>query len=400
MTPLRPSRRAPSPVRCEIRVFHGFQLRRFVRDLYKARMSRLILTALLFITIARTLSAAGFTKNVAIVVYEGVEVLDLAAPAEVFVMAGRFGAQGQERAFNVYTVASKREPVASQGFLDVVPDYTVADAPKPEILVLPGGRAENAMADRELMAWMKTAADGADHVLTICYGSFIAGRLGLVDGQEITTWFGSVADLAATYPTAKVREGRRFTDNGKLLTSAGVAAGLDASLHLVARLLGRYVADRTTEYMEYAWTPPSHASSSYPQLNPRLDTRHRKLQEASIAQRGGDVDGAAAIYHALLTLDPDDNEAWLSLGQLLHGAKRYAEAIEAFNRAAAGGSQRALALYNLACAHAMSGDRGKAIDAAEAAVKAGFTMKTMLQRDPDLASLRNDPRFQKLLASP
>src|SRR5262245_30554142 len=92
--------------------------------------------------------AGGYTKNVAIVVFNGVEVLDLAGPAEVFWSAASQGANGADPAFRIYTVASTRAAIVSQGFLDVVPDYTIADSPAPDILVIPGGRADNAMSDK------------------------------------------------------------------------------------------------------------------------------------------------------------------------------------------------------------------------------------------------------------
>ncbi|HEX6095383.1 MAG TPA: DJ-1/PfpI family protein [Thermoanaerobaculia bacterium] len=234
---------------------------------------------------APLLLAADYTRNVAILVFEGVEVLDLAAPAEVFAMAARYGARAGEPAYRVYTVGATRAPVASQGFLDVVPDYAIADAPPPDILVLPGGRADNVMGDAVLMQWIAAAGAGADHVLTICYGSFIAGRLGMLDGLDATTWYGSVARLAEEFPKTRVHSGRRFLDNGKMITTAGVAAGIDGSLHLVARDLGRLIADRTAEYMEYAWTPQAYTTSKYPRLNPRLDARGRALQDAAASAR-------------------------------------------------------------------------------------------------------------------
>jgi transcriptional regulator GlxA family with amidase domain len=88
-----------------------------------------------------------------------------------------------------------------------------------------------------------------------------------------------VPALAAEFPKARVQPGRRFIDNGKVITTAGVSAGIDGALHLVARTHGRYVADRTAEYMEYSWTPQSYVASTYAQLNPRLDEHGRKFQQ-------------------------------------------------------------------------------------------------------------------------
>lgn len=361
-------------------------------------MKRTIFIVLLLITAALPLSAAGYTKNVAIVLYNGVEVLDFAGPSEVFASSAGIGASGRERAFNVYTVSKTKAPIVSQGFIDVTPDYSIEDSPKPDILVLPGGGAESVISDPQFMAWLKTSAENADHVLTVCTGAFIAGKLGMLDGLDVTTWYNAIPALAENFPKARVQPGRRFIDNGKLITTAGVSAGIDGALHVVAKLNGRYIADRTAEYMEYAWAPQSYTATTYAVLNPRLDAHGRKLQEATIVARGGDRDGAIAIYRELIAKNAADAEAWMSLGRTQLGAKQYGEAAAAFIEAAKGEAQRSTALYNLACTYALAGDREKAIDAISRAVASGFNVKPALQGDPDLASIREDGRFKELIA--
>lgn len=349
-------------------------------------------------TTASAADAAAYTRNVAIVIYDGVEVLDFAGPAEVFAAAASQGAFGQERAFNVYTVSKTRTPIVSQGFIDVTPDYGIADAPKPDIIVLPGGGTDNVLDDAEWLAWVKTSAAAADHVLTVCTGAFIAGEIGMLDGLDATTWYAAVPRLAEQFPLARVQPGRRFIDSGKVITTAGVSAGIDGSLHLVARTLGRYVADRTAEYMEYAWSPQSYSSAKYSQLNPRLDARGKTLQLATISGREGDHDSAIATYRSLIAADPGDHVAWLALGRALHGLERYDEAIAAFTEAAKAETQRGPALYNLACAYARAGKTEAAITTAVRAFEAGFKIKYYFAHGEDLTSVRSDPRFQALLA--
>jgi transcriptional regulator GlxA family with amidase domain len=357
-----------------------------------------LLILLLTLAAAPVLFAAGYTKNVAIVVYDGVEILDFAGPAEVFAAASGRGANGAERAFNVYLVSKTRTPIVSQGFIDVTPDYAIADSPKPDVIVLPGGGTNAVLNDPEWLAWVRTSTEGADHLLTVCTGAFIAGKLGLLDGHDVTTWYNAIPDLARQFPKARVQPGRRFIDNGKVITTAGVSAGIDGALHLVARTLGRYVADRTAEYMEYAWAPQSYTAKTYPMLNPRLDEHGRKFQHAAISLQEGNEEAAIAVYRALIAENRNDSEAWLQLGRTLHGLKRYAESIPAHVEAAKGEKQRATALYNLSCAYALTGEREKAIDAASKAVEAGFRTRYYYESDEDLASVRNDPRFQALLA--
>jgi transcriptional regulator GlxA family with amidase domain len=366
-------------------------------------IQKVVVTAILFtfasFGASATTESKPYTKNVAIVLYEGVEVLDFAGPAEVFESASGYGSNGTQDGFNVFTVSRSRSPLVSQGFLDITPDYSIDDSPKPDILVLPGGNSQSVIDDAAWMEWVKTCGRDAEHVLTVCTGAFIAGKAGLLDGVEATTWYNAIPALTKQFPNTRVQPGRRFIDNGKIITTAGVSAGIDGSLHLVARLLGRYVADRTAEYMEYKWSPESFLSSQYTQLNPQLDDRGRALQQGAISLREHNPEAAIAVYRSLLASNHDDAEAWLNLGRALHGLKRYDEAIAANKEAAKTASQRAKALYNLACEYALTGQRDKAIDAAIKAADAGYRVKWSYANDPDLAAIRDEPRFQALLAN-
>lgn len=340
-----------------------------------------------------------YTKNVAVVIYDGVEVLDFAGPAEVFSVAAGFGEFDGQRAFNVYTVSRTKDPIVSQGFIDVIPDHSIEDSPKPDIIVLPGGSSGKVIGDPAFLAWVRTAAGDAENVLTVCTGAFIAGKAGLLDGGEATTWYGAVPRLAAQFPEATVHEGRRFVDGGKLITTAGVSAGIDGSLHFVARTLGRYVADRTAEYMEYRWTPEAFQTAKYAHQNPRLDARGRALQQGEIELRQGENDYALASFRSLVEKNPNDAAAWLGMGRTLHEMKRYEEALAAHRKAATSPAQRATALFNMACEYALLGRPAEAIEAAEGAVKAGFRTKWFYENEPDLASVRGDARFQTLLGT-
>ncbi len=364
-------------------------------------MVRRTIVGVLCLIAAGALSAAEtkrYTKNVAIVIYDGVEVLDFAGPAEVFAAAAGFGASEQQKAFNVFTVSRTRKPIVSQGFIDVVPDYSIDDSPKPDIVILPGGGTQAVIDDAAWMDWVKSSSREAERVVTVCTGAFIAGKAGLLDGVEATTWYNAVPRLAQEFPGTRVQPGRRFVDSGKIVTTAGVSAGIDGSLHLVATLLGRYVADRTAEYMEYKWSPESYLSSRYALLNPQLDERGRKFQQASIAVREGNREQAIATYRSLIAANADDYEARLNLGRTLHGMKRYTEAISAHQQAAKGTAQRAVALYNLACEYALTGEGEKAIEAAANAIEAGYRVKWSYESDSDLVAIRDDPRFKALVA--
>lgn len=188
-------------------------------------------------------------KNVAIFVHEAVELLDFAGPAEVFAAADR------GRAFNVYTVAVADGDIVSQRFLTIKPQYTVANCPKPDIIVLPGGNTRIPLQDARVIEWIQKAAPDAEVVMSVCTGAFLLAKAGLLDGQEATTHWGSIEGLKKAAPKTKVHADRRIVDNGKVVTCAGVSAGIDGALHVVERLLGGPVAQETARYMEYRWEP-------------------------------------------------------------------------------------------------------------------------------------------------
>jgi putative intracellular protease/amidase/peroxiredoxin len=194
---------------------------------------------------------ANSLRKVAIVLWDGVELLDFAGPGEVF--SATRGPDGS--AFEVYTVTSDGKPITSQGFVKVDPSYSLASAPDPDIIVLPGGGVGEASKDEVLMAWIAKHGRSSEHVLSVCTGAFLLASPGILDGLAATTWYGAVEGLEKLATKTVVHRGRRFVDNGRVITSAGVSAGIDASLHLVERLFDDATARRTAQYMEYDWRP-------------------------------------------------------------------------------------------------------------------------------------------------
>jgi transcriptional regulator GlxA family with amidase domain len=185
-------------------------------------------------------------RNVAVFVHEGVELLDFAGPGEVFAAAGR-------GAFNVYTVAAAEGEIVSQRFLTIKPRYTFANCPKPDIIVLPGGNTRVPLADERVIQWIQKTSPEAEVVMSVCTGAFLLAKAGLLDGKEATTHWGSIEALRRAAPKTTVHADRRVVDNGKVVTCAGVSAGIDGALHVVERLLGQTTAKETARYMEYRW---------------------------------------------------------------------------------------------------------------------------------------------------
>jgi transcriptional regulator GlxA family with amidase domain len=192
-------------------------------------------------------------RTVAILVFEDVEVLDFCGPFEVFSVAGR---NRDPKPFRVVLVAEKPGPVTARNGLSVNPHYTLENCPDAELLLVPGGMGtRKLMHNLRVVDWVRERTPGAELVLSVCTGALILAKAGLLDGLEATTHHGAFELLRQTAPDARVREGVRFVDEGCVITSGGIAAGIDMSLYVVARLLGPDTAAETARYMEYPWTP-------------------------------------------------------------------------------------------------------------------------------------------------
>jgi transcriptional regulator GlxA family with amidase domain len=195
--------------------------------------------------------------SVGILLFDQVEVLDFAGPFEVFsrtrLVPGPESRRSEESApFRVLTVARSREPVTATGGLRILPDFGFADAPPIDLLVVPGGFGTRALVDdSETLAWIDQAAARARRVASVCTGALLLAKLGLLKGRRATTHWGALDLLASLDASMSVVRDRRVVDEGSILTSAGVAAGIDMAFHVVETLFGAEVADETARYMEY-----------------------------------------------------------------------------------------------------------------------------------------------------
>lgn len=196
------------------------------------------------------------TLNIAIYVFDGVEVLDFAGPFEVFTTATRMGARAEPAAppaFHVFTVGGTRRPVLARAGLKIEPDHAMANHPPIDCLVVPGGVVAGEMEKPDVIAWIAQCAPATRITASVCTGAFLLAKAGLLDGLTVTTHWEDVADLRTLFPSLKVIEGPRWADQGRLVTSAGISAGIDMSLHLVERLHSRALAERTARQMDFDW---------------------------------------------------------------------------------------------------------------------------------------------------
>lgn len=192
--------------------------------------------------------------KLAILVFPGVEVIDLGGPYEVFTEAS----WGRGALFDVYTVAPKPGPFETKpswGGLTLTPDYTIANAPRPDILVVPGGNIVGTYKDAAVQQWIKSTADSAQYVMSVCNGAYFLGASGLLDGLKATTAAPLIDGLKGVAPTCQPVYDRRVVDNGKIITTAGLSAGIDGALHLVEKIAGHDIAFLTALNMEYNWQP-------------------------------------------------------------------------------------------------------------------------------------------------
>ncbi len=239
---------------------------------------------------ARYLAAARTHAQVAIVLFEGVQIIDYTGPYEVFGQAG----------FGVYTVAKTNAPLTTSMGMRVTPDFSFADAPPADLLVIPGGGVDSLLDDPAAIDWLRTRATAAAHVLTVCNGAFLLARTGLLDGLEATTFYDLIPDLRREAPRTRVVGDRRFVDNGRIVTTAGLSSGIDGALHMITKLRGQGAAQQVALNMEYDWRPDSgyaRASLADAELR-RLFGRNLRLEVPGGTARVLHTEGTADRWEA------------------------------------------------------------------------------------------------------
>ena len=197
---------------------------------------------------AASVSSAQTTSarpRVAILLFDGAEIIDFSGPYEVFGAAG----------YDVYTVARTKEPITTAMGMTVVPKYAFSDVPRPDILLVPGGRITQPRGDTQTLEWIRQVTAVAKHTISVCNGAIILADAGLLDGLSATTTDGWIPRMRKAYPRIHVVDDQRFVDNGKIITTAGLSAGIDGALHLVEISSGKSEAQQVALGLEYNWQP-------------------------------------------------------------------------------------------------------------------------------------------------
>lgn len=190
-----------------------------------------------------------------ILVFDDVEILDFSGPYEVLSTAARVHTRmaGSPPLIRCFLVAQEMRPIRARGGMKVLPDCVLPPAGDIDVLIIPGGDVSGVLGNRGLTDWIRAQAKEAAITASVCTGAFLLADAGLLDGLGATTHWEDCDDLQARRPAVRVRGNTPWIDCGRVVTSAGISAGIDMSLHLVERLAGRQLAQATAKQMEYRW---------------------------------------------------------------------------------------------------------------------------------------------------
>ncbi|PFU35330.1 AraC family transcriptional regulator [Bacillus cereus] len=187
--------------------------------------------------------------SVGIFLFNEVEVLDFAGPFEVFSITKVH----EEKSFTVYTVSQNGEMITARNGLKVKPDYSIEDLPPVDILIIPGGKGarENEVKNDIVINWVRQQMKEVKLMTSVCTGALLLAKAGLLEGLKATTHWASIQTFKKDFPNVEVMENVKFVDEGHIITSAGISAGINMSFHIVKNLLGVEIAEETAKNMEY-----------------------------------------------------------------------------------------------------------------------------------------------------
>jgi len=196
---------------------------------------------------------------VGIVIFDDVEILDVAGPFEVFAVTRLNEEQRvkQSSPFKVYLIAEKNKQITAIGGLRLTPDVTISECPELDLLIVPGGwgtRKES--KNKILLNWISNQFNTITNdrlIASVCTGSSILGKAGLLDGRDATTHWRAFDFLRESAPKARILKNVRFTLTEPIFTSAGVSAGIDLALRIVSHFFGTEIGQTTARQMEYPY---------------------------------------------------------------------------------------------------------------------------------------------------
>ncbi len=195
-------------------------------------------------------------KNVGILLFENIEVLDFCGPFEVFSVTRLNEDKRREELspFHAFLVAETKQPIAATGGMRVLPDFDLNDCPELDILVVPGGLGtRHEMNNERLLRWIADRSRQVETMASVCTGALLLGKAGLLDGKRATTHWRALQLMQELFPNTRVEKELHVVEEGSLLTCAGISAGIDMALKAVCHHYGETVARATARYMEYPY---------------------------------------------------------------------------------------------------------------------------------------------------
>lgn len=194
--------------------------------------------------------------RIGIFLFPDIEVLDFAGPYEVFTTAARVVQRQipqQEPIFSVFSIAETCDTVRARAGLQFVPDFCFDSHPPVDVLIVPGGVVNAELDKPHVIDWIRNAAASASITASVCTGAFLLAKAGVLSSHKVTTHWEDIDDLKNAFPSLSLVTNARWVDEGSVVTSAGISAGIDMSLHLVSRIAGMPLAERTARQMDFEW---------------------------------------------------------------------------------------------------------------------------------------------------
>jgi len=209
-----------------------------------------LLTVFLFSSAFAQMQYSKNAINVAVLIFDGVEILDFCGPSEVFADANN----DEGMLCHVFTVGISGDEITAQGFMKVKPNYSLENCPKPDLIVIPGGNSTALSKNENVINWLKSYDKTTTTFMSVCTGALVLSKTGMLDGKTATTHY-CCQDALASNKNIKVVKDTRFVDNGMIITTEGISAGIDGSLYVLEKRYGHGVAKNVADYMMYDWRP-------------------------------------------------------------------------------------------------------------------------------------------------
>jgi len=204
-------------------------------------------------------------RTLGILIFDDVEVLDFCGPFEAFSVARPPESDDdRDRLYDVHIIAEHLDVVSCRNGLQVKPDFSIEDHPALDMILIPGGRGTRRELDNPaVINWIRRQHQTTELTTSVCTGSFLLAKAGLLDGKSATTHWASVDWMRSAFPDVTMRDDQRWVQaDSRIIVSAGVSAGIDMALHVIELQHGRATAECTARHMEYTWNPSPETASA------------------------------------------------------------------------------------------------------------------------------------------